>query len=46
MENQKNIPSIDLGLFNSDTARSRIETGQLVDDICRHIGFLKIKNQR
>ncbi|MDA9109825.1 hypothetical protein N9K05_05280 [Woeseiaceae bacterium] len=44
MENQKNIPSIDLGLFNSDTARSRIETGQLVDDICRQIGFLKIKN--
>ena len=43
MEN-KNIPSIDLGLFNSGSMTSRIETGQLVDNICRHIGFLKIKN--
>ena len=44
MDNNKIIPSIDLDSFISGTSQSRKKTGQLVDDICQKIGFLKIKN--
>ena len=38
------IHSIDLNSFLHGTDEEREKTGQLVDEICRQVGFLKIKN--
>ena len=40
----KKIPSIDLKAFIHGTLNSRKEIAQVVDQICKEIGFLKISN--
>ncbi len=40
----QNIPVVDLGAFLSGTVDERLKLAQHVDEICRSIGFLIIKN--
>ena len=42
MKNKESIPSIDIQSFLTGDDKSRLQTGRLVDDICREVGFLKI----
>ena len=44
MKNKESIPSIDIQSFLTGDDKSRLQTGRLVDDICREVGFLKINN--
>ena len=42
MKNKESIPSIDIQSFLTGDDKSRLQTGRLVDDICREVVFLKI----
>ena len=44
MSKNQSIPSIDIKSFLHGTDEERDKIGKLVDEICRQVGFLKIKN--